>query len=44
MNKNLFLEGMAFLQKLYGKKLEDEIINVYWNMFKNYSDDKLYGR
>jgi hypothetical protein len=40
MNKNLFLEGMAFLQKLYGKKLEDEIINVYWNMFKNYSDEQ----
>jgi hypothetical protein len=43
MNEKTFRESMAFLQKLYGKKLETDVYKAYWNLFKGWGDDKFKG-
>lgn len=38
MNEKSFKTGILFLSEAYGKKLKDEIISMYWEILKEYSD------
>jgi len=39
MNEETFKTGILFLSETYGKKLKDEIIEAYWGILKEYSDE-----
>lgn len=39
MNKKTFLENFALLEMLYGKKMQDEVTALYWNILKAISDE-----
>ena len=40
MDKKLFIESMAYLERMYGKKLDEIVIRGYWNRFNNWTDEK----
>lgn len=40
MDKKLFIESIAYLERMYGKKLDEVVIRGYWNRFNGWDDDK----
>jgi len=40
MTKEIFTTGMAFLQEYFGKTLNDQIRDKYWDYFKDCEDDR----
>lgn len=40
MTEKVFKIGILFLSETYGKKLKDEIIEVYWGILKDYSGEE----
>jgi hypothetical protein len=40
MNELTFKGSMAFLMKMFGAKIDDEVYAAYWNIFKTFSDEE----
>jgi hypothetical protein len=40
MTENFFKIGMAFMQKIFGAKIGDDILTAYWNLLKDMSNDE----
>jgi hypothetical protein len=43
MTDSFFKLGMAFMQKIFGAKIADDILTVYWNLMKDFSDEEFNG-
>ena len=39
MTENTFKSGMLLLMKMFGYKLDNEMVSAYWNILKNIPDD-----
>jgi hypothetical protein len=40
MNDETFKSQIAFMAKIFGHKIDDDILRVYWNIFKTWPDEK----
>jgi hypothetical protein len=40
MKDESFKTGIAYLQKIYGKKIDDDVYKNYWGILKDYSDEE----